>query len=98
VKKFLVLTYGFIPPTDEVQRAWGAWFTKAGPHLVDPGSPFGRGVEITREGRRTELTLQSPSPLVGYCILNADSIEEAEALVRDMPVIDSVRVYEAHSM
>jgi hypothetical protein len=97
VKKFVVLTYGFVPPTDEVQRAWGEWFTSAGPHLVDPGSPFGHGVEITRDGR-TELTLESPSPLVGYCILNAESLEGAEALIRDMPVIDSVRIYESHSM
>jgi hypothetical protein len=97
MKKFLVLTYGFTPPTDDVQQAWGEWFNAAGPRLVDPGSPFGRGVEVTRE-RRTELDLQSPSPLVGYCILNADSLEEAESLVRSMPIIESVRVYEAHSM
>ena len=67
------------------------------PRLVDPGSPFGRGVEITSNGR-TELTLRSPSPLTGYYILNADSLEEAESLVRGMPIIDSVRIYEAHSM
>ena len=97
MKKFLVLTYGFTPPTDEVQRAWGEWFKSAGPRLVDPGSPFGRGVEVTRGGR-ADLTVQSPSPLVGYCILNADSLQEAESLVRDMPIIDSVRVYEANSM
>ena len=97
MKKFLVLTYGFVPPTDEVQRAWGEWFKSVGPRLVDPGSPFGRGVEVTGESR-TDLNLQSPSPLTGYCILNADSLEEAESLVRDMPIIDSGRVYEAHSM
>jgi hypothetical protein len=44
------------------------------------------------------LTHQSPSPLVGYCILNAGSLEEAESLVRGMPIINSLRVYEAHSM
>jgi hypothetical protein len=32
------------------QRAWGEWFKAAGPHLVDPGSPFGRGVELTADG------------------------------------------------
>src|SRR5262249_14013152 len=25
MKKFLVLTYGFVPPTDEVQQAWAEW-------------------------------------------------------------------------
>jgi hypothetical protein len=47
---------------------------------------------------RTDLTLDSPSPLVGYCILNADSHQEAEKIVSTMPIIDSVRVYEARSM
>lgn len=97
MNKYLVLTYGFTAPTDDVQKAWGAWFAAVGPHLVDPGSPFGRGVELTRQGR-TDLTLDSAVPLVGYCILNADSLQEAEDLVATMPIIHSVRVYEAHSM
>jgi hypothetical protein len=97
VKKFVVLTYGFVPPTEEVQQAWMQWFKSVGPNMVDPGSPFGRGVEVTKDGR-TELNLESPSPLVGYCILNAESLEEAESVVRGMPIIESVRVYEAHSM
>jgi hypothetical protein len=97
MKKFLVLTYGFTTPTDEVKQAWGAWFAAAGPQLVDPGSPFGHGVELTTSGR-TELNLESPAPLVGYCILNAESLEAAEELVARMPIIESVRVYEASSM
>lgn len=97
MKKFVVLTYGFTTPTDEVKQAWGAWFGSVGSRLVDPGSPFGRGVELTNDGR-TDLDLDSPQPLVGYCILNAESLEEAESLVSTMPIIDSVRVYEAHSM
>jgi len=97
MKKFLVLTYGFTTPTEQVQQAWGAWFASVGAQLVDPGSPFGRGVELTPTGR-TDLSLQTPSPLVGYCILNADSLADAEKLVSTMPIIDSVRIYEAHSM
>lgn len=97
MKKFLVLTYGFTTPTDEVKQAWGAWFASVGSQMVDPGSPFGRGVELTASGR-ADLTLDSPSPLVGYCILSADSLADAEKLVASMPIIDSVRVYEAQSM
>ena len=97
MKKFVVLTYGFMHPTEEIKQEWGAWFATVGPQLVDPGSPFGRGTEITKTGR-TDLTLESPSPLVGYCILNAESLEEAEALVERMPIIDSVRIYESQSM
>ena len=97
MKKFVVLTYGFVPPTEEIQQAWGAWFSSVSSKLMDPGSPFGRGTEITKTGR-TDLTLASPSPLVGYCILNAESLGEAEAIVQSMPIIDSVRIYEANSM
>lgn len=81
----------------ETQLTTVARETPAGPRLADPGSPSGRGVEVTRDGR-TELTLQSPAPLTGYRILNAGRLEEAESLARGMPVVDSVRVYEAHSM
>lgn len=97
MKKFLILTFGFVPPTEEVQREWAAWFAAAGSRLVDPGNPFGRGVELTRTSR-IELTLESPAPLVGYCILNAEDMAEAESLVGRMPIIESVRIYEAHSM
>ncbi len=97
MKKFVVLTYGFVPPTDEINQAWGAWFASVGPNMIDPGSPFGQGTEISKNGR-TDLTLESPTPLVGYCILNAENLEAAEELVRDMPIIESVRIYEAHSM
>jgi hypothetical protein len=97
MKKFMVLTFGFVPPTEEIKQSWGNWFASVGPRLVDPGNPFGRGVELTKADR-TELTLDSPSPLVGYCILNAEDMEEAESIVAEMPIIDSVRIYEAHSM
>jgi hypothetical protein len=97
MKKFMILTFGFVPPTDEIKQAWGNWFASVGPRLVDPGNPFGRGLELTKDAR-TDLTLDSPSPLVGYCILNAEDMEEAESLVADMPIIESVRIYEAHSM
>lgn len=97
MKKFLVLTYGFEPPTEQVQQAWGAWFSAVAPALADPGSPVSRGVEMTKTDR-TGLTLASPSPLSGYCILNAETLEEAEALVASMPVVESVRIYETHSM
>jgi hypothetical protein len=97
MKKFVVLTYGFEPPTEEIGKAWGAWFSSVSSKLMDPGSPFGRGTEITKTGR-TDLNLASPSPLVGYCILNAENLAEAEAIVQTMPIIESVRIYEANSM
>ncbi len=55
MKKFVVLTYGFTPLTEKVRQEWGAWFAAVEPRLVDPGNPFGRGVELTTTSR-TELT------------------------------------------
>ena len=97
MKKFVVLTYGYMLPTDEVQRSWGEWFGSVASRLVDPGNPFGHGVELTKDSR-TELDVHSPTPLVGYCILNAEDMAEAEALVAPMPIIEGVRIYEAQSM
>ena len=97
MKKFLVLTYGYTTPTPEVQQAWGDWFAAAGPHLADQGSPFSRGVQLTSDAR-TELSLDTPRPLTGYCILNAADLTDAESIVASMPIIDGVRIYEADSM
>jgi hypothetical protein len=46
-------------------------------------------------GHLAKLLVKGPSIRAAP---NADSLEEAESLVRDMPIIESVRVYEAHSM
>jgi hypothetical protein len=32
---------------DRQEQEWGAWFAAVEPRLVDPGNPFGRGVELT---------------------------------------------------
>jgi hypothetical protein len=92
MSRFMVLHYGFEMPTPEVMHAWGAWFTSLGPALVDGGSNFGLGAEITVTGSR-DLD-EDPSPITGYCIIEADSLDAALALVSGVPVIDAVRVYE----
>ena len=97
MKKFLVLTYGYVPPTDEIKPGMG-WMVRRRRSALDrPREPFRSGHRITKTGR-SDLDLNSPSPLAGYCIINADSLADAEALVENMPIIDSVRVYEANSM
>jgi len=64
--------------------------------MVDSGSPFGSGREISHSGTK-ELPLGMES-LTGYCIINADNMDEAEKLLEGCPIITSVRVYEAMSM
>jgi len=96
VKKFMFLTYGYSEPTQEVMEAWGKWFASIGDKMVDPGSPLGPGREISRSGTK-ELPLGMES-LTGYLVINADSIDEAEKIAQNCPMITSVRVYEAMSM
>jgi hypothetical protein len=96
MKKFVFLTYGFEMPTQEIQDAWGKWFASIGDKMVDSGSPFGGGREISHAGTK-ELPLGKES-LTGYCIINADNLDEAEKIAKGCPIITSIRVYEAMSM
>lgn len=96
MKKFVLISYGFETPTPEIQQAWGKWFASIGDKMVDGGSPLGRGREISRAGTK-ELPLGLES-LTGYCIINADSLDDAEEIARGCPIITSIRVYEAMSM
>ncbi len=98
MKKFLVLTYGYEEPTPAVMEAWNGWFASVGGRFLDSGSPLAMGLEIARGGARSELTPASGSPLTGYCIVSAESMADAEKLLESLPIIDSVRVYEAMSM
>ena len=96
MKKFVIFHYGFEMPTPEIMEAWGKWFSSIGDRMVDPGSTLGPGKEISRSGTK-ELPLGMES-LTGYCVINADSMDEAEKIAKACPIITSIRVYEAMSM
>jgi hypothetical protein len=96
MKKYVYLMYGFETPTPEVKKAWMEWFSTIGDHIVDSGNPFSVGREVTKTGSR-ELPLE-PASLTGYCIVNAESLDDAQRLLETCPIIDSVRIYEAASM
>jgi hypothetical protein len=80
--------------TDEGRQAamaaWGAWFGKLGPAIVDPGNPFAGSTSVGGNG--------SPdSPLTGYTVVNADSLDAASDLADGCPVLGeggSIDVYE----
>lgn len=96
MKTFAIFTYGFVPPTDDIKRAWGAWFASLGDTMVDMGGPFVSGKEISHtETKDLPLGLDS---LTGYCVIRAESFADAEAIAKACPMITSVRVYEAMPM
>ena len=96
MKKFLMLSYGYMEPTPEVVAAWMAWFEKVGDSIVDSGNPLGHCREITNAGSR-DLTPEMGAA-GGYTIMSADSMDAAERLLEGCPIIDSVRLYEAVAM
>ncbi|MCB0032616.1 MAG: hypothetical protein KDE51_01240 [Anaerolineales bacterium] len=96
MKKFMLLSVGFKQPTPEIAMAWQTWFETLSGRLVDGGSPFGRGREITHNGTK-ELPLGLDS-ITGYCIINAQDMAEATKIAESCPIITAIRVYEAASM
>ncbi|HEY1449799.1 MAG TPA: hypothetical protein VGF47_02520 [Solirubrobacteraceae bacterium] len=80
--------------TDEAREAamaaWGAWFGKIGPAIVDPGNPFAGSTSVGGNG-------SADSALTGYTIVKADSLDSAAALADGCPVLGeggSIDVYE----
>jgi hypothetical protein len=96
VKKFVLLFYGYMEPTAEVMGAWQSWFAAVGDRFVDSGNPLGNGLEVTKSGSR-ELSPDTGAA-TGYCIIAADSREDAERLLEGCPIITSAQLYEAMAM
>ena len=95
MKKFVLLSVGFVTPTPEIMEAWGKWFQSIEDKTVDSGG-FGSAIEITRDGSK-ELPLGLES-ITGYLIINAENMDEAEKLAKTCPIITGTRVYEVRSM
>ena len=96
MKKFLMLSYGYVEPTPEIVAAWMAWFAKVADHIVDSGNPLGDCVEVTPTGSRDLSPDQGAAG--GYTILSAASRADAERLLEGCPIITSVQLYEAMAM
>ena len=66
----------------ERAAAFGAWMRKAGPALIDAGSPFGVSASLRDDG--TEGTA---GDLIGYTIVEADDLAAAKALTAGLPFL-----------
>lgn len=91
---------GGLPATDaerkKVMDAWGAWFGKLGPAVVDPGNPITpKAKSITSDGSVHDGAAGAAAS--GYSILKADSLNQAVELAMGCPVLKSgakISVYE----
>ena len=95
LKKFMILHFGFVQPTDEIMGAWGKWFQSITDVQVDQGG-FSGGREISKSGTR-DLPWSAES-ITGYNIIEAESLDDAMKLAESNPFIASIRVYEIRSM
>ena len=96
MKNFVFLTYGFEKPTPEIMGAWGKWFESFKDSVVNKGGHFSAAREISKSGT-VDLPLGMES-ITGYTVIEAESLDDAEAIAQGCPIIASIRVYEVMSM
>ena len=93
---YQLLGVGRDASTDEIKKAWMAWFTKHGDKFTDSGNPFMPGREVTAAG--VKVLPHDKNAITGYSIIKAENKEEAVKIAQDCPIITSMRVYEAAQM
>ena len=91
MKRFMLLHYGFVKPTEEIMKAWGAWFESIADCNVEHGG-FSGAKEISSDGIK-DLPMGMES-ITGYNIIEAKSLDEAVEIAKGNPFIASIRVYE----
>lgn len=95
MKKFLFLAHGEMHRTPEFQEAHRRWWSSIQDHVVDSGNPLFNGRTVAKGGDVSEITSEM-TPALGYSIVEAESIDEAVALLADSPM--DMWVYEAMPM
>lgn len=106
MKKFMVLYHAPQGAADKMARAtpedaqkgmepWMQWAQKVGDKMVDLGTPLGNAQKVTKQSSSA-----SSSTVVGYSMLQADSMDEVVAMLKNHPHLDwmescEVEVHEA---
>ena len=95
MKKFILLAHGDMDQSPEFRSAHQAWWSSMQGHVVDSGNPLFNGRDVTRDGRVQEIGADS-APALGYSIIEAETLDDAIALLADCPM--DMWVYEAVPM
>ncbi|WES63978.1 hypothetical protein P0L94_16105 [Microbacter sp. GSS18] len=94
-KKFILLAHGEMDSTPEGRQAHQAWWESMRGHVIDSGNPLINGRDVTRAGEVAALGPAS-DPALGYSLIEAESWDEAVALLAGCPM--DMWVYEAVPM
>ena len=86
MSRFLVTYHGSGMPDDpamleQAKAAFGAWVQEAGSAIVDPGAP------VMMVGQVSNETAADPAEIGGYSIIEADSPQAAEDVLRSHPYV-----------
>ncbi len=80
---------GGMPETPEAQaksmEAWMAWFGTLGAAVVDGGNPVSTAKLVGSNGAVSDVT--DPSPISGYSVLAADSLDAAVKMAQGCPIL-----------
>jgi hypothetical protein len=95
MKKFVLLHFGFEPPTPEIMDAWNTWFESIADVSVE-NVGFGAAREISKSGTK-DLPWNLDS-ITGYSVIKAESLDAAEKLAQTNPFVSSIRIYEVREM
>ncbi len=91
MKQFMLLHIGFETPTPDIMAAWNQWFEAVADKAVEHGG-LRNGREVSKRG--TEDLPMGMEAITGYSIVEAESLDQAEAIAKGNPFIASIRVYE----
>jgi hypothetical protein len=101
MKKYIVLYHAPIGVMENMPKMsaedakkgmepWMEWAKRCGTGLVDIGAPLGDSQKVLRAGASA-----NPSTVVGYSILQADTMDQAVAMLKDHPhlaMMDSCQI------
>lgn len=91
MKKFIVIYHAPADATKQMENAtpeqmkegmkpWMEWAARCGDRLVDLGTPLGNSLKVKKDGNKP-----STSDVIGYSILQAESMEEAVEMLKGHP-------------
>ncbi len=95
MKRFILLAHGDMEQSPEFRDAHMKWWSSLQDHVVDSGNPLFNGRAVSKDGTVAEVTPKM-APALGYSIVQAESIDDAVALLVDCPM--DMWVYEAMPM